>query len=82
MNRAFIRKHITTIAIIIYITIYACIIYTHPAFLYNHDGSLRTFGIGFRRKTIFPAWLLAIAIAILSYFIVLYYLAAPKLISF
>tara|TARA_B100000902_G_C27076569_1_gene796758 strand:+ start:709 stop:876 length:168 start_codon:yes stop_codon:yes gene_type:complete len=53
-----------------------------PGFLYNRDGSLREFGIGFRNKTVVPVWLLSITLAILSYFIILYYLAAPKLINF
>jgi len=53
-----------------------------PSFLYNTDGSLREFGVGFRRKTVIPAWFLSILLAILSYFLVLYYLAAPKLTNF
>jgi hypothetical protein len=40
--------------------------------MYNDDGSLRQFGIGFHRKTVVPAWLVAIIVAILSYMIVLY----------
>jgi hypothetical protein len=40
--------------------------------MYNEDGSLRQFGIGFQRKTVVPAWLVAIIIAILSYLLVLY----------
>jgi hypothetical protein len=39
--------------------------------MYNEDGSLRQFGIGFQRKTVVPAWLVAIIIAILSYLLVL-----------
>jgi hypothetical protein len=40
--------------------------------MYNEDGSLRQFGIGFQRKTVVPAWLVAIILAILSYLFVLY----------
>jgi hypothetical protein len=43
-----------------------------PRFIYNEDGSLRQFGIGFQRKTVVPAWLVAIVLAILSYLLVLY----------
>tara|TARA_Y100000996_G_C22384365_1_gene586440 strand:+ start:184 stop:351 length:168 start_codon:yes stop_codon:yes gene_type:complete len=51
-----------------------------PAFIFKKDGTLREFGIGFRNKTVIPAWLLAIVLAIVSYLLVLYYLAMPKLL--
>ena len=50
-----------------------------PNFLYNEDGSLREFGMGYRRKTIMPGWLVAIILAILSYISVKYYIIYPKL---
>jgi hypothetical protein len=62
--------------------LYGMTIAFKPHFLYNKDGSLREFGVGFRRKTVIPAWLLAIVLGIVSYFFVLYYLAAPKLANF
>jgi hypothetical protein len=43
--------------------------------MYNPDGSLKEFGVGFRKKTIIPAWLISIFLAILSYFSVVYYTA-------
>jgi len=44
-----------------------------PTFLYNNDGSLREFGIGYKNKTIFPVWLLSIVLGILCYLSVKYY---------
>lgn len=82
INRIFIRRHITALAIILYLISYCLITLMKPAFLYNRDGSLREFGIGFRNKTVVPVWLLSITLAILSYFVILYYLAAPKLVYF
>lgn len=82
INRNFVRRHITVLAIILYLISYCIITLMKPGFLYNRDGSLREFGVGFRNKTVVPAWLLSISLAILSYFVVLYYLAAPKLINF
>ncbi len=82
MNRNFVRRHITSFAILIFIALYCTILAFKPTFLYNKDGSLRDFGVGFRRKTVIPAWLLAIVLGIMSYFFVLYYLAAPKLTNF
>jgi hypothetical protein len=50
-----------------------------PAFLYNKDGSIREFGIGYKNKTIVPLWLFSIILGILTYLFVMYYLAFPKL---
>ena len=81
-NRNFLRRNITLLYIILYLVLYCLIITSKPAFLYNSDGSLRNFGIGFRSKTVIPVWLLAIILAIISYFAILYYIAVPKLINF
>jgi quinol-cytochrome oxidoreductase complex cytochrome b subunit len=68
-------------AISIYLFLFGLIVFMRPNFLYNKDGSLRNFGVGTSKKTVIPIWLLAIVLSILSYFFVLYYLAAPKLIN-
>lgn len=77
--RSFIRKHIISFAIIIFISIYFVIHQLKPAFIYNKDGTLRQFGMGYRHKTILPMWLIVIILSILSYLLVLYYLAYPKI---
>jgi hypothetical protein len=69
-----IRRNIVASAILIFLFFYIMILAMKPAFLYNKDGSLREFGIGYKRKTVIPAWLLAIVIALVSYFSVLYYI--------
>lgn len=79
MNSKFVRKHIILTSIIIFLSMYTLIVYMKPAFLYNQDGSLREFGVGYRRKTIVPAWLLAIILGIMSYYSMLYYSSWPKL---
>jgi hypothetical protein len=71
-----IRQHVVTISILIYICIYMFIMYLKPSFLFNKNGSLREFGIGSRNKTIIPIWFLAIFIATLSYFSVMYYVSS------
>jgi len=80
MNRNVIRRNITSFSIIIFIILYTIVLLFKPAFIFKKDGNLRNFGIGFRDKTVIPAWLLAIILAIMSYFFVLYYLALPKLL--
>ena len=79
MSRKFIKRNITTFSITIFLILYSFINFLKPAFMYNTDGSLREFGVGFRKTTVIPAWLLAILLAIISYYAVLYYIAAPKM---
>lgn len=79
LNRTFIRKHLVSFATLLFVGIYVIIIKLKPGFLYNHDGSLRTFGVGYKNKTVIPVWLLAIALAILSYLGILYYLVYPRI---
>lgn len=69
----FIRYNVLSSAIILYIFLFTVIMFIRPNFIFDKDGSLRQFGIGRERKTVIPAWLLAIMMAILSYFFVLYY---------
>jgi len=60
--------------------LYSYLNYVKPAFLYNKNGTLREFGVGFKKKTIIPLWLIAIFIAIISYFSVLYYIEYPNVV--
>lgn len=79
MNRTFIRKHITTISIVIFVALFYSIQLFKPYFLYNEDGSIKQFGIGYKKKTILPMWVISIVVAILCYVAVLYYLTIPRL---
>jgi hypothetical protein len=78
MYRNFIRDNVTLVSIILFISIFSMIQLSKPAFLYNNDGSIREFGIGYKNKTILPIWLLSIVLGIVSYLIVMYYIAHPK----
>ena len=71
-NQFFIKRHITSVSILVFLAAFAAVQALKPRFMYNDDGSLRQFGIGFHRKTVVPAWLVAIIVAILSYMMVLY----------
>ena len=52
MLRQFIRNNITLVSIIIFIIIFGLVQLYKPFFLYNQDGSIRPFGIGYKNKTI------------------------------
>ena len=74
MNRNFLQTNVVAVAIILFLIFYGVVQYMKPAFLYNTDGSLRVFGVGYRNKTILPMWLFSLVLAILCYLAVLYYL--------
>ena len=78
MIRNIIRNNLIVVSILIFIFLYSLILVLKPAFLYNSDGSLREFGIGYRRKSVIPAWILAIILSLSSYFIVLYYVTSHR----
>ena len=79
MYQAFIRNNPVLTSIILFLVIFILIILGKPGFIFNHDGSLRQFGVGYRNKTILPVWLLAIILGILCYLFVLYSIIHPKL---
>ena len=79
ISRNFIRENVTTISIILFILMFGVLVLLKPAFLYNKDGSIREFGIGYKNKTILPIWLVSIILGIFSYLIVMFYIAKPKL---
>jgi quinol-cytochrome oxidoreductase complex cytochrome b subunit len=72
-EKRWLRHNKIAVAIVIYILLFALINFLKPAFMYNTDGSLKEFGVGFRKKTIIPVWLISIILAILAYFSVVYY---------
>jgi hypothetical protein len=79
MLRTFTRNNTNLVSIIIFLIIFGVVQFSKPDFLYNKDGSIREFGVGYKNKTILPLWLFSIVLGILSYVIVLYYLTYPQL---
>lgn len=75
MSKNFIRNNITIVSIVIFIISFIIVQLLKPSFLYNSDGSIREFGVGYKNKTILPIWLLSIILGIFSYMAVLYYLS-------
>ena len=71
-----IRNNLAGSAIALYVVVFMLVQYMTPSFLYNEDGSLREFGIGYSSKTVLPIWLVAIILGILSYLTV-YYISRP-----
>jgi hypothetical protein len=78
MNPRWVRHNKVAVAIILYIVLFTLINIIKPAFMYNTDGTLKNFGVGYRNKTIIPVWLIAIFLAIIAYFSVMYYTSTVR----
>ena len=78
MDIRFVQKNLVAISISVFITTYTIIVLMKPHFLYNKDGSLREFGIGFKKKTVVPVWLVSILLGIISYYSMLYLATWPN----
>ena len=74
--KTMIRNNLAGAAILLYVIVFMLVQYANPSFLYNEDGSLREFGVGYSSKTILPIWLIAILLGILSY-VAVYYISLP-----
>jgi len=79
MLKTFTRNNTTLAAVLLFLIIFIIIQYSQPAFLYNVDGTIKEFGIGYKNKTILPIWLLSILLGILCYLFVLYYMVSHRL---
>jgi hypothetical protein len=78
IQQRWIRHNKISVAILIYILLFVLINALKPAFMYNTDGSLKEFGVGYRKKTIIPVWLISIFLAIIAYFSVVYYTSSVR----
>ena len=78
----FVKNNITLVTITLFIICFSTLISFKPAFLFNNDGSIKSFGLGYKKKTIIPVWIFAIIFAIISYYLVLYYISLPKFKEF
>lgn len=74
MLNLFVKNHVVLVTIVIFLLLLSIIMIIRPAFIFNKNGSLKDFGIGYKNKTIFPIWMVIIILAIISYFFTLYYL--------
>jgi hypothetical protein len=66
-----IRKRKVAFAIVLFLSLFSIFHAIKPGFVYNQDGGIRPFGIGYRNKTVIPLWLIAIVLSVLSYIIIL-----------
>lgn len=73
-NLLILKKNVLVYSVFLFLIMFYILAFiVKPAFLYNDDGSIKQFGLGFHQKTIIPFWLMTIGIAIISYLSVLYF---------
>ena len=77
--RSVIQNNIAISAVGLFLVFFLLFNLMKPAFAFTKDGHLRDFGINYKNKTVFPVWLIAIILAIVTYFFVTYYLAYPRI---
>ena len=65
------KRHLIA-TITLFLTLFGAINWLKPSWLYNRDGSIKQFGIGYRNKTIYPIWLFSISLAVICYLIILF----------
>lgn len=79
MYRLFMKRHTISLSILLFIGCFYILQYMAPSFLYNKDGHIRQFGIGYKNKTIIPIWLMTLIMAILSYIIIRFISESPQM---
>ena len=75
MRKRFLLDNKSSFAIVLFLILFGLLHVVKPAFLYNPQGGFREFGVGYRNKTIFPIWIVAIILAIFCYLAVSYWIS-------
>lgn len=73
LSKTAMRKNKVAVSILLFIVVYGIFYISKPAFAYNEDGTLKPFGLGYSNKTVIPAWLVAIILGILCYYLIMVY---------
>ena len=50
----FVKNNMTLVAIVLFIVCFSILISFKPTFLFNKDGSIKSFGLGYKKKTVIP----------------------------
>jgi hypothetical protein len=74
MLKHFVIKNINLVSVVIFLLLFALIMFMKPSVIFDKAGRPRDFGIGYKNKTILPLWLTVIILAILSYLCILIYI--------
>ena len=73
------KKNLIFFSVLIFLIIFFVVYHIKPAFLFNQDGSIKFFGLGYKNKTIIPLWLFTLSLSIFSY-ITIFYLTSINIV--
>jgi len=73
-SQSYVRMNKTTFAIALFLILFTTVHVMKPTVAYGPDGEFRQFGVGYKNKTVLPVWTISIALAILSYLMVMFYI--------
>lgn len=76
LSRKALRIYKVQYAIVLFLLFFTIFHYLKPGISYYTDGGFRPFGVGYKHKTVIPAWVVAIIAAVLSYTLILYLLTS------
>jgi hypothetical protein len=68
-----VNRNLLTVAIAIYLAIFAAIVWAKPAIMFNEYGEIRPFGLGYSHKTVIPLWVFSILLGVLCYLAVRFF---------
>jgi len=74
MLKHFVINNINLVSIVIFLILFATIMFIKPSIIFDKAGKPREFGIGYKNKTVLPLWLTVIILAIVSYFFIVCYI--------
>jgi len=74
-SQNYVRMNKANFAIVLFLILFGLFHFVKPGFAYGSDGEFRPFGVGYQNKTVIPGWTVAIALAILSYLAVMFYVS-------
>ncbi len=68
-----VRYYKLSFSILLFLCLMFLVQWLKPAIVFDEHGQYRQFGIGHRRTTVFPIWVVTIVLAVLSYLVVSWY---------
>lgn len=67
LNNRLFYKYRVTFSVALFLGLAVLVHGAKPSLLYNSNGSFRSFGVGYKDKTVIPGWLLFMVLAVFSY---------------
>lgn len=67
------NKNLIYYSVLLYVIIFYIVVYEiKPSFLFEDDGAIKNFGVGYKNKSVIPLWLFTLLLGVFSYLFILY----------